>query len=314
VPARRLRNENWATSLRQVYERNGALEIALSRASLEEGQSTAPSTDSDKAFVNAPCDLETQGTNLIWRVRIVDLKEDQEIVVESPMALGTSIPLAPGLNLTCALVIGQNRWMFGTTVLGHLTHTTNPNREAIALRLKYPTDVERCRRRNFDRVSSYTMTPPKVSCWPLISPASAVLAEKANQVQIQSHQEAIEQQTPNPDIEQLALPEVGPKFEAGLANIGGGGIGLVLDQSNASGLNRHRLFWLRLALPPEIPVSLAVTARLVHTHIDSTQKTYAGMAFEFGHNKDHQHFIVDQLRRYIEVQQEKQLEQLRKAS
>lgn len=301
VPANRLRNENWRRSLQQIYERGGAIEISLART--DSGQA-----DHGAAAAHPPRDHRDNESTLIWRVRILNLTAD-EIVVESPMTLGTAIPLAKGAPVICVMTVGQNRWMFASRVLGHLGYHASSHRELTALRLCMPRDVERCRRRNFYRVTTLTLTPPKVSCWALLDPTSAIIAENANQVQIISAQEAAatgrppaeEPDVPNPYAEHFTLPEVGPRFNATLANVGGGGIGLLVEPDDARALPHHRLYWLRIALPPEIPHPLAVTARLVHMHIDSAQRTYAGMSFEFGHNRRHQDFIVNQLCRYVDL-------------
>ncbi|MBL1218659.1 MAG: hypothetical protein D8M59_14340 [Planctomycetes bacterium] len=303
MPANRLRNENWRQCLQKIHHRGGALEISLARPGHADATDTGASTPSAE-------DLDRHdASTLIWRVKMLNLTDD-EIVVESPMTLGTAIPLAEGAQVIGVMTVGQNRWMFGSHVLGHLNYQASSHRELTALRLCMPKSVERCRRRNFYRVSTMTLTPPKVSCWALLDPASAIIAENANQAQILSAQEAAAapkqhadaDETPNPYAEHFALPEVGPRFNATLANIGGGGIGLLVEPDDARSLPHHRLYWLRIALPPEVPHPLAVTSRLVHMHIDSAQRTYAGMAFEFGHNRRHQDFIVSQLCRYVDMQ------------
>lgn len=297
MPANRRRTELWRQSLWQVFERGGALEISRRRPALEkDGAGTEQS--------NKPVDL-------VWRVRILDLSDDA-IVVETPTTLGHSAPIDPGADLACVLAIGQNRWMFGSRVAGHVTHRAGRDRVITALRLPMPEQVERCQRRNFYRVSTLEINLPGVTCWPLLDPASAIVAEKANEVQITRAIErpAAAAEDKRRDGERaaaggenaLALPEVGPPFHATLSNLGGGGIGLIIEPGAAQSLTRHRIFWLRIALPPELPHPLALTARLVHTHIDSTQRTYAGFAFEFSHNRSHQQFVVDQFTRYAALQ------------
>ena len=55
---------------------------------------------------------------------------------------------------------------------------------------------------------------------------------------------------------------------------------------------------------PHTPYSsqllIAVTARLAHTHIDSAQNVYAGMAFEFAFNQAHRKFVIDLFTGYID--------------
>lgn len=299
MPASRQRTENWLKCLWQIFERNGALEISLP---------TEPD-DHDHSPATA--------TNLIWRVRILGIQDD-EIVVESPCALGKSIHLDDGIQLVVAIVIGQNRWMFNSTILGHTKHKLHQHKYLSAIRLHLPPKVERCGRRNTYRVSTTELTLPNVRCWSLIDPASAAVAEHANEelVRLVNEKTTSLQETPpqlseitdaccddDNFITQLALPEVGPPFDAALANIGGGGIGLVVEADSASALASNRIFYLQFALPPEIPVPLALTAKLVHTHIDSAQRTYAGLAFDFSRNKSHESFIAEQLERYINLRQ-----------
>ena len=229
------------------------------------------------------------------------------------MALGETMVIEKGVELVAVLAVGQNRWMFTTRVLDGPQFLPIPGRSGAAFRIAVPETVERCRRRSFYRVSTTQLILPKVTCWPLLNADSVVLAEKFNEMRVLASQNPGEASTFENVDEHLTMPEVGPPFCASLANMGGGGVGLVVEQGDAQSLTRHRTFWLSIALPPEITVPLAVTAKLVHTHIDSSQKTYCGLAFEFGHNRSHQKFIVDQIRRCVTIQQETQLSRLRKA-
>ena len=91
-----------------------------------------------------------------------------------------------------------------------------------------------------------------------------------------------------------------------LLNIGGGGLGLRVRPDDAQSLARHKIFWLRFTLPPELTTPICATAKLAHTNVDSTQYTYAGMAFDFSFNPVHQRFIVEQICRFIAMQQRDQ--------
>ena len=66
-------------------------------------------------------------------------------------------------------------------------------------------------------------------------------------------------------------------------------------------------WWLRVDLRPEIQAPVAVTARLAHTHIDSTQALYCGMAFEFSHNASQKDFVINLFARYTDELQRRQL-------
>lgn len=295
VPAVRQRNENWRQSLQQLFERGGALEISLPSASAD--------PEAEKKADACIDDIEAQAeANLIWRVKIVNVEGDT-VDVEAPVALGRTIEIDAGMNVVAIMAIGQNRWMFGTEVLRNSKTKTHNGRMISVLTLRLPETVDRLSRRSHYRVGAHHLALPQVTCWPLLDPASAAIAERAIQAQIEAAQ-ANPDQARDSQTEQLALPEVGPPFQSTLANIGGGGIGLIIDKDNAGGVGRHRTFWLRVDLSPCIEVPLAVTARMVHTHMDSAQRTYAGMAFEFGHNKPHQKFVVDQLLRFVDYQQQ----------
>lgn len=279
MPASRSRTERWRDCLRQVYERDGAIEISI------------PSSRSPG---------EPGGADLVWRVRITGLS-DSEISVEQPTAAGRAIDLQPGVRLVAVLAIGQNRWMFHTRILGVV-----PGRHGRTLRLAMPQQVERCQRRNFYRISTAELNLPAVECWPLLDPMSVVAAEVANRALIMDLLESRSPTGPSPAEEPPILPEVGPRITARLMNIGGGGAGLIVSQQDAAAADRARLYWLRVNLMPEIPAPIGMTARLVHTHIDSAQNLYAGMAFEWSFNPGHREFVIEQICRYVGLLQRRQ--------
>lgn len=285
MPANRSRTSGWRRCLRQIYERNGSLEIAIAR-DYEDGDS---------------------GQHLIWRVRLLEMSEG-EVVVEQPMTLGQYIRIGQGVELVAIIAIGQNRWMFSTTNLGFVEHQLNDRKTVRAMRLVLPARVERCQRRNYYRVETAALRLPKVELWPLLDPKSVVVAERANELQIQSETIPAERLVPGEKAGfEEVMPEVGPCFNASLVNIGGGGVGLNVDGDNANNLSRHKLFWIRIALPPELEHPICVTGKVVHTHMESNQSVYAGISFDFSFNPDHQRFVADQICRYIAVQQRNQL-------
>lgn len=296
MPATRSRTANWHHSLVQLHERNGALEISLPAFA-------------DAAGANS--EESAHGRNLIWRVRIIDLTDDA-IVVELPSALGQEIRFQDGVELIGIVAIGQNRWMFKTSVLGSVNARLNGSHTIHAMRLAMPDKVERCQRRQFYRVSTVGLTLPEVECYPLLDPLSVVVAEAANRLEIQRLTEDCISGRITPDAPDFdTKPQIGPLAKALLVNIGGGGSGLLFESDNRMLFERHRAFWLRVNLMPHIPAPICISARLRHTHIDSAQRIYAGMAFEFGHSPEHQKFIVDQICRYATLLQR---EQLRRAS
>jgi hypothetical protein len=273
MPASRSRTDRWKDSLWRIYERGGGLEFTIENP----GGPQSPHKD------------------LIWRVHILNLTET-EIIVEQPGAMGLPFQIHEDASLIGILAVGQNKWMFHTTVLEH-TRVRTRNGEIPALRLKMPTKVERCLRRDFNRISTAKVNLPSVECWKLLDPRSAVPFEVANQIQISDLLEA--KQTADSSDDPTTLPEVGPKFEASLSNVGGGGVGLVVDKENRASIDSGQIFWIRMDLRPTVPAPLVMTARLAHTHIDSQQNTYAGLAFDFGLNTRHKGFVVGQIAQYI---------------
>jgi hypothetical protein len=285
VPASRSRTHEWKRLLQQIAERGGAIEIAVAHS------------DQD---VNEP-HVHAVGPDLVWRVKILELRED-EIIVESPMALGRDIRITQDTELVAALTVGQNRWIFRTVNLG--PEKGLKSHRHLSLRLRMPVGVARSQRRRV-RVDTQGLTLPEVEIWPLLDPKSVLPAERATEL-------AYESWLKGDDINRMSLleesmlPTVGPKFTAQLANLGGGGVGLEVGPGDSGILGRHRVLWLRLALDPEMPVPMNATGKVVHTHIDSTQKTYVGIAFDFSFNPAHQKLVGDQIQYYIDQKQELQ--------
>ncbi len=264
MPANRSRTDRWRNCLWQIYERSGAIEISLAR----------------------PDDPEAVGRDLIWRVKILHL-DDDKIVVNHPAAFGRSMPIEPGTRLVGAMSVGQNRWMFQTQSI--------EAGDARSLHLAMPEKVERCPRRSYYRVSTAAVELPDVACWPLLDPSTVVAAEVANEAYARDmlcHRR--DPSFPEPGPEHL-LPEVGPGFGAKLVNISGGGLGLVVSPQEASGLDRARFLWMRVNLGPDMPSPIALSGRIVHTHMDSAQSVHVGLAFEFGFNPAHREFVIAQV-------------------
>lgn len=268
-----------------MLERGGAIEIAIARMATG---STDPAAHSG-------------GGDIVWRVKLIALTE-REIVVESPCALGRTIDIRQGTALVGAIAIGQNRWIFRSSALGTKDVPGRP-RPIRCLRIEMPDHVERSARRG-TRVETTSLHLPEVDVWPLLDPRSVVVAERWNEVALEAAMNG--QPCPEPADPESLMPTVGPKFLASLMNLGGGGIGLRVTHEDAPNFSRHRVFWTRLSLCPELPVPICATAKLVHTHIDSGQCTYAGLAFDFTFNPTHERFVAEQIRRYIMLQQELQ--------
>jgi hypothetical protein len=292
VPAARSRTENWRQSLDKIASRGGSIEISI--ASITD----AEFGDDDH---NAG-----RGGDVVWRVKLLGIR-DNEIVVEHPTMMGQSIPVRHGLEIICVMTLGQNRWMFRTNSLGE-AECRAVDTSSKALRLRLPEKVERCSRRSFYRVPAVGLRLPAVQARELLDVSSATPAEIAVQERIESIDSGELAGSLVPSSQPLVLPEAGPAFDGKLVNIGGGGVGLMLESSEACGVETARRFWLQLDLAPHIPAPLGVCAKLAHTKTDSQQRVYAGLSFDFDHNPNYRNFIVDMISRYADRAQQEQLE------
>ncbi len=279
MPANRSRTDRWRQVLQQIHDRNGGLEFTIDQG--QQGDSQEPAPD------------------LVWRVRITQITDDA-IFIEPPAAVGRTMQLVHGTPVVCVMAVGQNRWMFKSKIVAQGAAATPSSPAHRVLKIEMPTEVERCIRRNFYRVTAAEINLPKVQVYPLRDITSAVPAEHANAVLIKGLQQGVGGGIPGEDSLLRQLPDVGTPFTARLMNVGGGGVGLIIDRADATALEQARVFWLQLDLQPQIPAPIGLTARLAHTHIDSEQNTYAGMAFEFAHHPQHREFVVHQFTKYVD--------------
>ena len=270
MPASRSRTTEWRRSLEQLRSREGAIEIAVAR----------DGTD-DEAVLGA--------SDLVWRVRVLDLS-DTEVAVDLPFALGRAVELPVGTELVGAIAIGQNRWMFRTKVIGAWQPKAPYPRSHRAVRLMLPDHVERCLRRA-TRVDVASINLPKVEIWPLLEPRSVLPAQRASEIAFRAAVAGEKPMAPSDDL----LPTIGPGFGATLVNLGGGGLGILVEPADAAALSRHRLFWIRFTLGDVMPVPVCCAARVVHTHMDSSHRIYAGISFDFDFNPAHQRVVAEQI-------------------
>ena len=271
MPASRSRTTEWRRSLEQLRAREGAIEIAVAH----------DHPGGDEAILNA--------NDLVWRVRVLDLSES-EMAVDLPFALGRAIELPIGTEIVAAISIGQNRWMFRAKVTGAWTPRAPFARTHRGIRVSLPDHVERCLRRG-TRVDVAQINTPKVEMWPLLEPRSAMPAERASELAFRA---SLTGEQPAAMSEEL-LPTVGPGFAASLVNLGGGGLGVLVEATDSAALSRHRIFWIRFTLGGIMPVPICATARVVHTHMDSSHRIYAGISFDFDFNPAHQRVVGEQI-------------------
>ncbi|MCX5650986.1 MAG: hypothetical protein NTU45_06290 [Planctomycetota bacterium] len=273
MPASRSRTTEWRRSLEQLRDRGGAIEIAVAH------------DDGGEMLAGGPGNI----TDLVWRVRVLDVGPN-DFSVDLPFALGCPVELPAGTELIGAIAIGQNRWMFRTTVNGSWSPTGPFPKNHRGIRLSLPAQVERCLRR-VTRVSVAEIRLPKIELWPLLDAKSVMLAQKASQVAFEAH---LKGEDPAPTDDEL-LPTVGPGFKSTLVNLGGGGLGVLVEPGDSAAFARHRLFWVRFTLGDITPVPIQAAVRVVHTHIDSAHRVYAGISFSFDFNPSYQRVVSDQI-------------------
>lgn len=269
MPASRSRTERWRECLQHIYERNGGLEISLARGG---GEPAAP--------------------DLLWRVRILSLGDDF-IMVEKPAAAGRGLEMSAGASLLAVMAVGQNRWMFHTRILGE-----GAGSPGASLRLAMPESVTRCQRRDFLRIPTASLRLPRVQCWRVLDPSSVSAAEVANRALILDLERGAGPGDSGDDTEAWVLPTVGPGFSAHLMNIGGGGVGLLVEKGEASAAEHCRHLWMKIDLRPSVPAPLGMAARVAHVHLDHEQRLYVGVAFEFA-TPAHREFVISQIVRCL---------------
>jgi len=296
VPANRSRTHRWRETLDEICARGGGIEFSLTTAGTDTDAASQDDPTGDRRADRDP-HTASRVTDLIWRVRLLEVGHE-ELRVEMPGAFGQSVELPIGADIVAAMAVGQNRWMFHSKVLG--TDSTRERvrvggrRDPATLRLRMPERVERCLRRDAYRVSTASLALPPVECWSLLDPSSALPAEVANRAAVRELEQAGRLGQGSPTV----LPEVGPRFEARLANISGGGLGLILDPG-ARG-EHSGLMWVRIDLRPVLAAPVGVTVRPAHRHLDSAQRVHLGCAFEFQFNPAHRAFVCEQIGRYVE--------------
>ena len=297
MPAFRSRTLHWRRNLDQLARRGGTLEVAISPAS-DLADATASVSDGP-----VPADF-------VWRLRIASIDE-REIELELPEMLNRPVPVPEDATIVAAIVVGPNRWMFRSRVVATAGSMSIAARPA-TFRIAMPEKVARTRRRHL-RVDSASLALPSVRLWPLLDLASVRPAQRA----LALAAEAIgrgERLVDRTWEDEAVRPTLGPEFGATLMNIGGGGAGVRVEASDAASVTAHRHFWMEIDLRPESALPLCVTARIAHTHLESTGATYAGVAFDFTADAEHARLVSRQVIGAIAARQRRQDPGLRQAA
>lgn len=274
--AHRSKAIEWRRSLEQIRHREGVVEIAIAHGAAGQGL----------AFDS---DINPSVADLLWRLRIVEVGAD-EFAVERPSSHGRPIDIPRGTALIGAVTIEKDRWMFRSRVLGIWAPSTGFTGTNRGIRIAMPHHVERCLRRA-TRVTVTGMRLPKIEMWPLLDPSSALPCERAYETALQRAKDGF---PPIPPADEI-LPKVGAGFQATLVNIGSGGLGVLVEPEDAVALSYHRLFWVRFGLGAVMPIPIAVSARIVHTHIDAAHRVFAGVSFNFDLNPAYQASVGEQI-------------------
>lgn len=141
MPASRSRTTEWRRSLEQLRERGGAIEIAVAHDDVDVPVSGGPGSIAD----------------LVWRVRVLDVGAN-DFAVDLPFALGCPVEMPNGTDLIGAIAIGQNRWMFRTSVQGAWTPNGPFPKNHRGIRLSLP------RRSSAACAASRASASPKSAC------------------------------------------------------------------------------------------------------------------------------------------------------
>ena len=283
MPAQRSRTAGWQNCLRQICDRRGSIELAVRPAGpVPEGRG-----------------------DLLFRARVLGL-DGGAIRVETPVSLGSAVSFCEGLELVAIMAIGQNRWMFHTTCLGQ-DHEVGPT-GVPGLRIAMPSQVQRCQRRRDYRIDTADLQLPDVTMWPLLDPVSVLAAERLTAVDFQ-HEIDGASVGGNLDLDPELMPKLGPPNLGRIVNIGGGGLGLAVDVSDAGVISRHACWWLQFELPPNVKTPIRTAAHVAHRHLRSDRSLYCGMCFDFSVNPPHRQVVSKQIMRAIAGLQRRQLSQ-----
>ncbi len=175
--------------------------------------------------------------------------DEHHIVVEEPTGPGADEMLAGAAPVMLYIIEGDDRWEVQTSVLERGRFALNASVRVSALRLAPPQAVSKAQRRNFYRVDV------------------AGLVEDPVQVRV-------------------AIPHAQDDghevidFEGRLVNIGGGGMGLTVDEKSARHMLRAEKVHCKVKLPT-LNQPLEVTVNVCHSQHEARDVHYMGLQFVF---------------------------------
>lgn len=175
--------------------------------------------------------------------------DNQHIVVEEPAGSGAEEMLEGDAPLMLYIIEGDDRWEIETKALERGRFALNASVRVAAVRLAPPTAVGKAQRRNFYRADVAGVVDDPVQVRVAIPYAQ------------QEGHEIID-------------------FEGRLVNIGGGGMGLTVDERSARHMLRAEKVHCRVSLPTlDQPLELPV--RVCHSQHEARDMHYMGLQFVF---------------------------------
>jgi c-di-GMP-binding flagellar brake protein YcgR len=175
--------------------------------------------------------------------------DDTQMVVEEPSGQAAADMLQPGAPVMLYIAEGDDRWEFETHVLETTRFALNASVRVQALRLAPPRTVGKAQRRDFYRVDTAGAVDEPVQITVSIPHAQGESAEII-------------------------------ELEGRLVNIGGGGMGMTVNEIAARRMLRADKIHCRVALPT-LNHPLELNVRVAHSQQQARDIHYMGLQFVF---------------------------------
>ncbi len=203
---------------------------------------------------NAPVELQRLAPDgrdeyaPLLKSRMLGLDQAQ-MVVEEPTGPDAEQMLQTGSQVMLYIAEGDDRWEFATQVLETTRFALNASVRVQALRLAAPTSASKAQRRDFYRVDTAGVVDEPVQITVSIPHAQGESAEII-------------------------------ELEGRLVNIGGGGMGLTVNEQAARRMLRADKVHCKVALPT-LNHRLELNVRVAHSQQQSRDVHYMGLQFIF---------------------------------
>jgi c-di-GMP-binding flagellar brake protein YcgR len=203
---------------------------------------------------NAPVELQRLAPDgrdefaPMLKSRMLGLDQTQ-MVIEEPSGNVAAEMLQPGAPVMLYIVEGDDRWEFETHVLETTRFALNASVRVQALRLASPKSASKAQRRDFYRVNTAGVVDQPVQVTAAIPHSQG-------------------------DTEEII------ELEGRLVNIGGGGMGLTVNENAARRMLRAKKIHCRVTLPT-LNHPLEVNVRVAHSQQEARDIHYMGLQFVF---------------------------------